>query len=136
MSDFRRWTAMVLAAVALPLMIMSLIDPLEGSIPLLAAVMLTVIVRLMSRVPIPRLELSGMIASVAMAAVTLIVLATTSASVSASPDRVENPLGGWALALLWVYRAAVLLAVAGAVQYLVRLVRVLLHVPVARAVHR
>lgn len=137
MSNARRWSALGLAALSLPLMIMALIDPLEGSLPLIAALLLTLIVRLISRVPIPRVELGGIIAAVALGAVTLVIAALASGTVPdgsaiGSDVTVSNPLGIGERILVWVYRAAVIVAAVGAVQYLMRLVQVLLNVPVAR----
>jgi hypothetical protein len=129
MNASRRWTAVVLGAVALALTIVALIDPLEGGLALLAAVIVTLVVRLVSRVPIPRLEIIGMVASVTIAIVTVGLLAIAgngidaTATVGADAVQAGNPLGGGGIALIWIYRAAVIVAIAGAVQYLVRLVQ-------------
>ncbi|MBU3994678.1 MAG: hypothetical protein KKF42_02705 [Actinobacteria bacterium] len=51
----RRWIAVVLAILAVPLLVLGLIDPLEGGIALLAVVVLGIIVWLLSRVRPPKL---------------------------------------------------------------------------------
>ncbi len=141
MSTTRRWTALTLAALTLPLMIMALIDPLEGALPFAAALILTLIVRIVSDVRIPRVELGGIMTAtvVGVTAITLAAIAS-----GAVPDggsvyggvTAANPLDTTARVLVWIYRAAVIVAAVGAVQYLLRLVQVLLEVPVARRAHR
>ncbi|SFI58758.1 MULTISPECIES: hypothetical protein [Microbacterium] len=54
---------------------------------------------------------------------TILTLAVFATSAEPVDGTVANPLAGGVVALLWVYRVAVLVAVAGAVEYLVRLVR-------------
>lgn len=49
------WISVVLGVLALPLLVLGLIDPLEGGVPMLAVTVLGVIVGLLSRVAPPKL---------------------------------------------------------------------------------
>lgn len=109
--------------VASILLVVGLIDPLEGGLALLGAIALLIVVRLLSRVvAIPKLAWIpvAIAAALGVTVMSLAVFATPAAPVDGA---VADPLAGGALALLWVYRVAVLIAVAGAVQYLVGLAR-------------
>lgn len=115
--------AVVLSIIGLALTVIALIDPLEGGLALLVAIGLAVAARALSRMPIPRLELVGLIAAVAVAVVTIAILLVTEAGAGAGdPGEAANPLIGGAV-LNWVYRLTVAVAIAGAVQYAARLVR-------------
>lgn len=118
MTPLRRGVSIALAAVALLLTVVGLIDPLEGGIALLAAIALTVGARLTSRVPLPRLQVIGLTAAVVIGTVLIIVVVVT---VVPEPEPAGNPLVS-VVAALWVYRAAVVVAIAGATQYLVRII--------------
>ncbi|TXN31895.1 hypothetical protein [Lacisediminihabitans profunda] len=113
--------ALVLAAVAIPLLVLGLIDPLEGGLALVGVVVLGVAVRLLSKVRVPRLAWISIIATVAVGALT-IVLAVTARPQPAVGGTVASPVSGVILGLLWVYRLGVLSTLAGGVLYIVRLV--------------
>lgn len=51
----RRIAAAVLGGLALPLLVLGLIDPLEGGLALLAAVAAVALAHVLSGVPVPRL---------------------------------------------------------------------------------
>ncbi len=116
----RRIIAIVVAFVALPLLLLGLIDPLEGGLALLAAIVLGFVVWLLSRVRIPKLAWISMIATVVIGAIVLII-AITKVPVPDASGTVVSPLSGGILGLLWVYRLGVLVTLAGAVLYVVRL---------------
>jgi hypothetical protein len=115
-------SAIVVLAIAVLLLVLALIDPLEGGIALLVGIVLLVVVLSLSRVAVPKLLWISVALAVALGAtiLSLVIFATPAAPVDGA---VANPLNGSVIGLLWVYRVAVLCAVAGAVQYLVRLVR-------------
>lgn len=118
----RTIAALVLAVLALPLLILGLIDPLEGGLALIAAIVLGVIVRLLSREPFPRFTWISVLTALGIGALVLgIALLRVP---QAGPDgSVPSPLSGGLVALLWVYRVAVLVAIAGAVVYVLRVIR-------------
>lgn len=119
----RLQVAVVLSIIGLVLTVVALIDPLEGGLALLIAIGLAVGARALSRMPIPRLELIGLIAAVGVAVVTIAILLLSAPGAGADePGQAANPLIGGA-ALNWVYRLTVAVAIAGAAQYTVRLVR-------------
>lgn len=119
-------TAVVLAVLSLPLLI---IAPLEGSVALAVALALLVGARLLSRVPAPRLLWIAAGVSVALAVVLLAILLLNRPETSADGP-VANPLAD-VIVLVWAFRLAMLTTAAGAVLYLVRLVRALRAAPVA-----
>lgn len=118
----RRIIAIVLAFVAIPLLVFGLIDPLEGGIVLLGAVVLGAIVWAVARVPLPKLLWISLIATVALGALTL-GLAFVLAPQESGPGAGGNPIAGGLIALLWLWRAGVVVVLAGAILYLVRLFR-------------
>ena len=119
----RRIIAIVLAVITVPLLVFGLIDPLEGGIALLVAIALGVVVWVLARVPLPRLLWISLIATVAIGALTLglAIFEIEGASGSGS-GTAANPMLPLA-ALLWVWRAGVLVVLAGAILYIVRLFR-------------
>lgn len=116
----RRIVAIVLAFVALPILVFGLIDPLEGGLALLAGVALAVAVWALSRVPLPRLLWISLIATVALGAITL-GLALVLSPQESGPGAGGNPIAGGLIGLLWLWRAGVVVVLAGAIVYLVRL---------------
>ena len=115
----RRIIAIVLAFIALPLLVFGLIDPLEGGIALLAAVALGVVVWALARVRLPELLWISLIVTVAIGALTL-GLAMLGADEGAGDGTATNPIFPL-IGLLWLWRVGVLVVLAGAVLYLVRL---------------
>jgi hypothetical protein len=120
----RRIIGLVIAIVELPLLVVGLIDPLEGGIALLGAIALGIVAWLVSRVPIPRLAWIAALATVVLGAITL-GIAIFSVPVETGPDTVAAPLSGGLVVWNWLYRVGVLVTVAGWVVYLIRLVKTL-----------
>ena len=123
----RRVIAIVLAFVALPLVLFGLIDPLEGGISLLVAILLGVAIWALARVPVPRLLWISLIATVALGVLTL-GMAALSIEEATGTGTATNPILP-VVALLWLWRIGVLVVLAGAVVYIVRIFRSL-HRPV------
>lgn len=120
----RQITAIVFAVIAVPVMFFGLIDPLEGGIALLVAVTLVVAVRLLSGMPVPKVTWIPMSAAIALGVLILSIVIFANPG-SAGGGDVPNPMNGAVIGLLWAYRAIVLVALAGVVVYVVRLIRVL-----------
>lgn len=114
--------AIALAVVAVPFVFLGLIDPLEGGIALLAAIALGVVARLLSRVPFPKLTWIPMVTAVAIGVITL-GLAILPAPVETAQGVGRGGLWLPIIVLLWTYRIAVVVALVGAVAYVVRLIR-------------
>jgi hypothetical protein len=121
--------SLILGIIALPVIFVGFIDPLEGGLALLVAVGLGVAVRLLSGVPLPRLAWISMLATVGVGilVLVLVIFAVPSETVQEVGPEVTapNPLNAGARILLWVYRLGVLLVLAGGVAYLVRIAQAL-----------
>lgn len=117
----RRIIAIVLAVLTIPLLVFGLIDPLEGGIALLIAIALGAVVWALARVPLPKLLWISLIATVAVGALTL-GLAILNLEEPNGTGTAANPMLPLA-ALNWVWRAGVLVVLAGAVLYVVQLFR-------------
>ena len=127
----RRVSAIVVLLVAGLLLVVGLIDPLEGGLALLGAVALLIAVRVLSQTAVPKLAWIPVPVALALGAtiLSLVIFARPPEPVDGA---VANPLNSGVIGLLWVYRVAVLVAVAGAIQYLVRLIRAV-RTPIAPA---
>ena len=125
----RRIASLILGVIALPVIVIGLIDPLEGGLALLLAVGLGVVVRLMSGVPLPRLAWISMLVTIGVGILALVLAIAgmpTEAEQEVGPDvTAGNPLGGGLRILVWIYRVGVILVLAGGVVYLVRIGRAL-----------
>jgi hypothetical protein len=121
--------SLILGIIALPVIFVGLIDPLEGGLALLVAVCLGVAVRLLSGVALPRLAWISMLATVGVGilVLVLVIFAVPNETVQEVGPEVtaQNPLNAGARVLLWVYRLGVLLVLAGGVVYLVRIAQAL-----------
>ena len=117
----RRIIAVALAVLALPLLVLGLVDPLEGGIALLAAIAIGVVAWALSRVRPPALLWISLLATVAVGALTL-GLAVIENPPGSEGGSAANPIFPL-IALLWAWRAGVLVVVAGAILYLARLFR-------------
>jgi hypothetical protein len=115
----RRVIAIVLAFVALPLVLFGLIDPLEGGISLLVAIVLGIVIWALARVPIPKLLWISLIATVALGALTL-GLAILNLEEATGTGTATNPVLP-VVAFVWLWRIGVLVVLAGAVLYIVRM---------------
>jgi ribose/xylose/arabinose/galactoside ABC-type transport system permease subunit len=121
--------SLIIGVVALPVVFIALIDPLEGGLALLLALPLGLGVRLLSGVPVPRWT---WVPCVATLAVGILALALAIAGMPGEQEQgtgpdvtAPNPLGVGVRALIWVYRLGVLAVLGGAVLYLVRIVQAL-----------
>lgn len=122
----RAIVGLIVAVLTIPLLILGLIDPLEGGVALLAAAILIAGTRLVSKVPIPRLEwISWLVAMlVGIAAIAWAMLER--AAQNQAPGGIEGlPIG--VIVMLVIYEIAVVVTVAGGVQYVVRLARSVRH---------
>ena len=119
----RHVIGLVLAVLTVPLVLIGLIDPLEGGVAMLVAGVLVLVTWLVSRVPVPRLE---WIAWTATTGVAVVSVAIASVLWSQGITQAEG-LAWWMWALIGVYTIGVLVTLAGAVQYIVRHARALRH---------
>lgn len=118
----RQIIAIIFAVVTVLVIFVGLIDPLEGGIALLVAVALVVAVRLLSGVPVPKWLWIPMSAAIGVGVLILSIVIFANPGSPGGGD-VPNPINGAVIALLWAYRAIVLVALAGAIVYVVRLIR-------------
>ena len=123
----RRIVAIVMAFLTLPFLLSGLIDPLEGGISLLVAIVLGVVIWAAARVPVPKLLWISLIATVAVGALTLGVAALTVEEATGS-GTATNPILP-VVGLVWLWRIGVLVVMVGAIVYLVRLFRSLREPP-------
>jgi hypothetical protein len=122
-STARHIIGLVLAVLTIPVVIIGLIDPLEGGVAMLVAGALVLVTWLVSRIPVPRLEWIAWTATTSLAVVTVAI-----ASVLWSQGITQTEgLAWWMWGLIGVYRIGVLVTLAGGVQYIVRHVRALRH---------
>ncbi|WP_127476562.1 hypothetical protein [Microbacterium sulfonylureivorans] len=117
----RRVIAIVVAFLTLPFLLFGLIDPLEGGLSLLVAVGLGVAVWAVARVPVPRLLWISLIATVALGGLTL-ALAMITLEEATGTGTATNPILP-VVGLVWLWRIGVLVVLAGALVYIVRLFR-------------
>jgi hypothetical protein len=121
--------SLILGIVALPVIFVGLIDPLEGGLALLVAVGLGVVVRLLSGVPLPRLAWVSMLVTIGIGILALVLVVTgipSEAEREVGPEvTVPSPINLGVRVLLWSYRLGVLLVIAGAVVYLAHITRAL-----------
>ena len=119
----RHIIGLVLAVLTVPLVLIGLIDPLEGGLAMLVAGALVLATWLVSRIPVPRLEWIAWTATTSLAVVTVAI-----ASVLWNQGITQTQgLSWWMWALIGVYTIGVLATLAGGVQYVVRHVRALRH---------
>ena len=125
-----RWIiGLVLMVLAVPLIFIGLIDPLEGGIALIIGAGLGVGAWLVSRVPVPKFTWISLAVSLGLGVLTLLaaVFLRDPASVDTATGEMtaSNPLATVPIAvvLLWAYRLSVLVSMAGGVYYLVKIAR-------------
>ena len=117
----RRILAILLAVITLPFLVFGLIDPLEGGISLLVAIVLGLVTWAVARVPVPKLLWISLIATVVVGALTL-GMAMLTLEEAAGAGAATNPILP-VVAFVWLWRVGVLVVLVGAVVYLVRLFR-------------
>lgn len=122
-------SSLILGIIALPVIFVGLIDPLEGGIALVLAVGLGFAVRLLSGVPLPRLVVGAMLATIAVGALALVLaIAGMPAETVQDPApeaTAPHPLNGGVRILVWAYRLGVLVVLMGGIAYLARIARAL-----------
>lgn len=110
----RQTTAVVLAIVAVPLTFLSIFDPLEGGMALLATFALNRAIRWISTIPANRLYMRSVAVAAAVGAIALGI---------AIAQGGRDPIPGLVRGLVYVYSAATLFVTVGAAQYARDLVR-------------
>lgn len=119
--------SLILGIITLPVIVIGLIDPLEGGLALLVALGLAIAVRLLSGVPVPRLAWVSFAATLAVGALALVLAVIgmpSDVGQQVGPDvTAPNPVNAGVRILVWVYRVGVLVLLVGGVVYLVRIAR-------------
>ena len=118
----RQVTGLVLAAITVVVLVAGLLDPMEGGLAMLAGGILILVTWIVSRVPVPALEIAAWGAAVLLGLVTVAAAALLALSGETGPGR---GLPWWLWALLIGYEVAVAVTVAGGIWNLVRHVRIL-----------
>lgn len=118
----RHWAGLVLSVLTMPLLMLGLIDPLEGGIALLAAGAMLAVTRLVGAVPLPRLTWVAWVTAAALGAIALV-----GAMIRWKQERGVGPEGlpWWIVVPLIGYEIAVVLSIVGGGWYVVRYVRTL-----------
>ena len=125
----RHIIGLILAVLALPLLFLGLIDPLEGGIALVLGAVFGLGAWLVSRVPVPRFTWISLAVSAGIGVLTLLaaVVLRDPASIDSTTGEATatNPFATVPIAiiLLWLYRLSVLVTLAGGVYYVVRIAR-------------
>ena len=125
----RRITGMVLAVVAMPLLFLGLIDPLEGGIALGLGALFGLGAWLVSRVPVPKFTWISLAVSAGIGVLTLlaalllrdpVMVDSATGEATATNPFATVPV---AIVLLWLYRLSIVVTLAGGILYVVRIVR-------------
>jgi len=112
-----------LAIIAVPVVFIGLIDPLEGGVALLAAFLIGVAVRLLARVRVPRVLWISLTSTAIIGVVVLaIALLGSPQNQTVSQDvTAANPGIPVSVVLMWIYRAGVVATLVGTLIYIARL---------------
>lgn len=118
----RQWTGLVLSVLAMPLLVLGLIDPLEGGVALLAAGATLAVTRVIGGVLLPRLTWVAWVTAAAFGAIAL-----AGAMIRWEQERGVGPEGlpWWIVVPLIAYEIAVVLSIIGGGWYVVRHIRTL-----------
>jgi hypothetical protein len=125
----RRITGMVLAVVAMPLLFLGLIDPLEGGIALGLGALFGLGAWLVSRVPVPKFTWISLAVSAGIGVLTLlaalllrdpVMVDSATGEATATNPFATVPV---AIVLLWLYRLSIVVTLAGGILYVVRIAR-------------
>lgn len=119
----RRWLGLVLSILTVPILVLGLIDPLEGGIAMLIGGALTVVTWLVSRVPVPRLEWIAWLTAFISGGLALLGAVLLWQQSPGGPEGMP----WWVLVPLVVYEIAVAATIAGGVWFVARHVRALRH---------
>jgi len=127
----RRWIGLVLSLLTMPVLVLGLIDPLEGGIAMLIAGVMVLTTWLVSRVPVPRLEWTAWLAAFTTGAIALAGAILLWESEGAAG--IADGMPWWIAVPLISYEVAVAATIAGGVWYVVRHVKAVRHhgIPVA-----
>ena len=118
----RQAIGLVIAVITIPFLAIGLVDPLEGGVALIVAGALILVTRLVSRLPVPRVEWIAWTATVVVGMVTIAVAYVMWRDGTTGPGR-DMP---WGLGLLLVlYEVGVAATIIGGVIYVVRHVKAL-----------
>mgnify|MGYP000131364140 CR=1 FL=1 len=125
----RSQKSFLLSASVLLRAFLGMIDPLEGGIALVFGALLGLGAWLVSRVPVPKFTWISLAVSIGLGTLTLLAAIFLRDPVSVDSVTGEatatNPLATVpiAIALLWAYRLSVLVTLAGAITYVVKIAR-------------
>ncbi len=118
-----RIAALLLACLAIPFVVLGMIDPLEGGIALLLGLGLCTAARALSSVRVPRLAWIAFVASVAIGLLLLVLVIAGAPDVEQPSQTAQavSPAGPAVRILLWCYRIGVLVTLVGVGLYVVRI---------------
>lgn len=111
-----------LSGLAVPVLLVGLLDPLEGSLAFVVGGALLLFAYATSRIQVPALAWVGWLVAV-VAGAAAVGGAVWTQTGGLDQEAVRGGAPAWVLVLLAVYEAAVVVTAAGAVQYAVRLAR-------------
>ena len=112
--------ALILQIVAVLFSFFTWIDPLEGGAAVLMVALITVAVRLIGKVRLPRLTWISLATAFAIAVVTIVIV-TSRIEVTPSGEPHAVNLSQDLVILIWIYRAAAVSVIAGAVFYVLKI---------------
>lgn len=118
MTQRRLLAASILQGIAVIVSLFGLFDPLEGGLALLVVAALLGAVWSLSRIAIPRWYWALLVTAVALAAIIILVIGLANPEV----NQAGSPLNTQVRVAIWFYRAAVFGVVAGATNYLGRVI--------------
>ena len=118
----RRVVGLVLSILTFPVLALGIFDPMEGGLAMLVAGVLILATWLVSRVPVPRLEWIGWVATVGIGAMAIgFAVLLWNAGVT-GPGGTGMPW--WLVALIVGYEIGVVVTFAGGIWNLVRHIKV------------
>lgn len=118
MTQRRLLAASILQGIAVVISLFGLFDPLEGGVALLAVGAILGAVWWLSRITIPRWYWGLLVGSVALAVLIVLVIGLAGSEAQQSGSAVHTQIR----VAVWFYRAAVFGVVAGATNYLGRVI--------------
>lgn len=125
----RRIIAVVIAVLTVPVVVLGLIDPLEGGLALIAAGGLVLGTRLLARVNVPRLEWIAWAVAIGVGAGAILLAVALPQEARSTGEGGLFSLSPVLITALLAYELAVMATIAGAVLYVVRLIRAVAAMP-------
>lgn len=119
----RHVIGLVLALLTVPVLVLGILDPIEGGVAMLVAGILLLATWLVSRIPVPRLEWIAWTATMALAVITDVIAGVLWSQGITGPGGTGVPW--WLWILVGAYEIGVVITVTGGVWYLVRHARAL-----------